>query len=74
MSDLRAVVDRIEGRMAVLLLGEESYRVVVPLNLLPREAVEGAVLTISIEVDRAATEDSKRRVQDLIDRLSEGGD
>ena len=72
MSDLRAVVDRIEGKMAVLLVGDEGYRVVLPRSFLPDDAEEGVVLKFLIEVDAAATEEAKRRVRDLIDRLSRG--
>lgn len=74
MSDLRAVVDRVENDMAVLLVGEESYRIILPRNLLPADAAEGVILNIAIDVDLAATEQAKKRVQDLIDRLSEGND
>jgi hypothetical protein len=72
MSVTRAVVDRMEGAMAVILVGDDEYRLVVPKNLLPEDAVEGSVLKILVEVDSAATEDAKRRVQGLIDRLSGG--
>jgi hypothetical protein len=72
MSQLRAVVDRIEGTMAVLLIGSEEHQAVVPRNLLPQDAGEGAVIRITIDVDFAATEEAKRRVQDQIDRLSIG--
>ena len=74
MSDLRAVVDRIEGRMVVLLVGDEQHRVTVPRSFLPKDAAEGAVVRILIEVDPAATEDARRRIQNTIDRLSRGED
>jgi hypothetical protein len=73
MNELRAVVDRIEGKMAVLLLGDEEHRIILPASYLPEEATEGAVLKLVFEVDAEATRDAKKRVQDLIDRLS-GGD
>ena len=72
MSNLRAVIDRFEGRMAVLLVGDVEQRLVLPRNVLPKEALEGTVLNISFEIDQTATNDTKRRVQDLIDRLSRG--
>lgn len=74
MSDLRAVLDRIEGQLAVLLVGDDEYRLILPRRLLPKEATEGSVLSISIVVDRAATQNAKNRVRNLIDRLSEGED
>lgn len=72
MTDLRAVVDRIENKMAVLLVGDEDYRLVLPVSFLPEDAVEGDVLDLSISVNAAATNDAKRRISDLIDRLSRG--
>ncbi|MEN6373040.1 MAG: DUF3006 domain-containing protein [Armatimonadota bacterium] len=70
MTDLRAVVDRIEGKMAVLLVGDEDYRLVLPVSFLPEDTAEGDVLSLSIAVDAAATRDAKQRVSDIIDRLS----
>lgn len=70
MSKLRATIDRIEGQMAVLLIGDEDYRVVIPRKMLPADAGEGAVITISMQLEPDAAADAKRRVQDLIDRLS----
>lgn len=74
MTDLRAVVDRIEGDMAVVLVGDDSSRVVMPLNLLPEATKEGDVLKILIESDLEATQESKRHIQALIDKLREGDD
>jgi len=72
MTDLRAVIDRIEGKMAVLLIGDESYRVALPRSFLPKDAVEGSVLKLSISVDADATNDAKKRISDIINRLSRG--
>ncbi|MBI2842554.1 MAG: DUF3006 domain-containing protein [Armatimonadetes bacterium] len=74
MKELRAVVDRIEGAMAVLLVGEDQFRVVIPYKLMPEGTEEGSVLSIQMEIDSAATEDAKRRVRNLINRLSRGED
>jgi hypothetical protein len=73
MKSLRAIVDRIEDEMAVLLVGNEELRVVMPIGLLPEDTVEGSVLNISIDTDPAATEEARNRVQCLINKLS-GGD
>lgn len=72
MSAIRVVIDRIEGEMAVLLVGDENCRVVLPKNFLPEDAAEGAVLNLTFEVDEAATDEAKQHVQNLIDRLSRG--
>jgi hypothetical protein len=47
MRPVRAVVDRIEGEIAVLLLGEEETRVELPLSRLPEGSHEGSWLKIS---------------------------
>jgi hypothetical protein len=72
MISLRATVDRIEEQKAVLFIGEENYRIIVPVNLLPENAAEGTVLSIQIEVDPSATEEARQRVQGLINKLSGG--
>ena len=73
MSTVTVVIDRIEGKMAVLLVGDESYRVVLPRGFLPEDADEGMVLKLTFEVDKASTDEAIKRVQNLIDKLS-GGD
>lgn len=70
MSSLCAVVDRIENGMAVLLVGADEFNVVLPLSLLPPETAEGTVLRISVDTDPTAAEDARRRVGDIINRLS----
>jgi hypothetical protein len=72
MISLRATVDRIEEQKAVLFIGEENYKIVIPVTLLPEDAAEGTVLNIGIEVDLTATEEARQRIQGLIDKLSGG--
>lgn len=45
-----AVVDRIEGDIAVLLVGPDDHKVNMPLDLLPY-VYEGAVLALTIDKD-----------------------
>lgn len=52
---MRVVLDRIEGAMAVLLLGEQSFD--VPASLLPAGAAEGQAFELDL---RAALEDEDR--------------
>lgn len=72
MKSFKATVDRIEGQMAVLLVGEESRNITLPLDCLPKDTSEGTVLDFSVEIDVTATSEAKSQVQDLIDRLSRG--
>jgi hypothetical protein len=70
---MKAVIDRVEGKIAVLLLGDESTTLNIPLSLLPAGCKEGDVLNISIERDVVGTEQTKERVTDLMDRLKKKG-
>lgn len=62
---MRAIVDRIEEDVAVLIF-EDGGRAYVPPHRLPPGAGEGTVLQVSWIVD---TESTTKEVADLIDRL-----
>ena len=67
---MKAVIDRFEGELAVLLLGDKGeFRLNFPLSLLPAGCKEGDILNLSIERDLAATEQTKERVTDLMEKL-----
>ena len=67
---MKAVIDRVEGELAVLLLGDKGeFRLNFPLSLLPEGVKEGDIMSISIERDLAATEQTKERVSGLMDKL-----
>jgi hypothetical protein len=67
---MKATIDRIEGKLAVLLIGdEESIKLNVPLILLPDGSKEGDILDISIHKDEKETEDATKRVSSLIEKL-----
>jgi len=67
---MKAVIDRVEGELAVLLLGNKGeFRLNIPLSLLPAGCKEGDVLNISIERDVVGTEQTKERVTDLMEKL-----
>jgi hypothetical protein len=70
METFKVTLDRIEGCTAVLLLrGDESIKIDVPLFLLPRESKEGDILNVSIERDVQETEAAKERVSALLEKL-----
>jgi hypothetical protein len=70
VQSLRAFVDSISEGIATLLLGEdESLTVRVPVGWLPSEAKEGTVLRLRFDVDAAASEEGRQRVQSLLDSL-----
>ena len=76
----RAVIDRFEGRHAVLLVSDEGLPVDVFRRQLPRNAREGHWLRITlrdgeivqVSVDEAATEEARRRIQKKLERLRRG--
>ena len=71
---MRAVIDRVEGELAVLLLGDQGeFRLNIPINLLPAGFKEGDVLNISIERDVLGTEQTKEPVTNLMEKLKKKG-
>ena len=71
MSELivKAFVDRIEGDMAVLLVGDEMDEIKIPKRLLPPDAVEGSSLTLRFETNQESAAQRKRRIARLIEEL-----
>jgi hypothetical protein len=66
---MKAVIDRLEGDLAVVLCGEKEIKIDVPRVLLPENAGEGDWIKISFELDPEETEKRRERVQGLLDRL-----
>ena len=67
---MKATIDRIEGKLAVLLIRNgESIKLNFPLILLPEGSKEGDILDIDIQKDEKETEDAKERVTNLIEKL-----
>jgi hypothetical protein len=71
---MKAVIDRIEGKLAVILMGEEgSIKVNMPLILLPEGCKGGDVLDIEIRKNEKATVEAKGRTKNLIEKLKQKG-
>jgi hypothetical protein len=66
---MKAVIDRVEDKIAVLLLGDESIKLNIPLSLLPDGCKEGDILNMSFERDVVGTEQAKERVSSLMEKL-----
>ena len=67
---MKATIDRIEGKLAALLIrNRENIKLNFPLILLPEVSKEGDILDISIHKDEKETEDAKERVSSLIEKL-----
>lgn len=72
---MKAIIDRIEGKLAVLLIGDDgSIKINVPLILLPERSQEGDILDIDIHKDEEETEAAKNRVASLIKKLKNKND
>jgi tellurite resistance-related uncharacterized protein len=77
---VKAVIDRFEGDLAVLIVGEEEQRMNVPRKLLPKQAKEGSWLQLdildgmphSITLDDQETENVKHRIAKKLARLRRG--
>ncbi|MFZ2473365.1 MAG: DUF3006 domain-containing protein [Methanothrix sp.] len=71
---MKAVIDRVEGNLAVILIGESGeFKINIPLQFLPDGCKEGDVLKISIERDLTATQETKQRVSGLMNKMKKKG-
>jgi hypothetical protein len=67
---MKAVIDRIEEELAVVLVGElGELKLNIPLSFLPAGCKEGDVLKISIEKDPVATKQTREQTSDLMEKL-----
>lgn len=73
----KAAIDRIEGTLAVLLVGEEEREIVVPLAKLPKGAKAGDWLKVTLvkdqiagaEMDAEETARRRARIQAKMDQV-----
>jgi hypothetical protein len=76
----KAVIDRFEGNLAVLLIGDGARRLVVRREELPQGAREGHWLQVEVEgeqllsaaLDEAETARTKDRIAEKLARLRRG--
>jgi prophage tail gpP-like protein len=82
VADEKAVIDRIvDGRHAVLIVGEDERQVVVPATSLPAAAGEGTWLRVRFDgdtlldarIDREETERVRQRVSAKMEQLRQRG-
>ena len=78
----KAVIDRIvDGRTAVILVGEDERQHHCPADRLPEGAKEGTWLRVQVEsgsvvameVDQEETDEVRRRIQEKMDKLRARG-
>lgn len=63
---ISAYIDRIEGDLAVLLLGEDMRKVNFPVSYLPENTGEGDYLKLELSYDKKATEQAEQEALDLL--------
>ena len=63
---ISAYLDRFEGDLAVLLLGEAMGKVNIPRVFLPKDVAEGDYLKLTIERDAAATDAAEDEALELL--------
>ena len=63
---ISAYLDRFEGNLAVLLLGDEEKKVNFPKSFLPEEAGEGDYLKIEISRDEEKTAEAEAEALKLL--------
>jgi len=66
---LKAVVDRFEGELSVVLVGDEETQIEIPKKLLPAGVKEGSWLKLNLELDPKGTRKQKEKISNLLDRL-----
>lgn len=67
---MKVFVDRIEGDIAVLLLGDEGSVVAnVPVSWLPKGIKEGLYLKAEFSIDQETTQRARAEIQSLIDSM-----
>lgn len=68
---VRAVVDRLEGSKAVLLVGDKEQTVNFPKCFLPPATKEGQYLKINIEFDEVYTKQAEDEAAKLLADLKQ---
>lgn len=63
---ISAYIDRYEGNLAVLLLGDEMKKINFPKEYLPADVSEGDYITIDIALDKEANEQAEAEALELL--------
>ena len=77
---MKAVIDRFEGDLAVLILEGSQERLNVARELLPKKSREGNWLQVEMEdgevrkavIDEEQTARAKKRIEEKLERLRRG--
>ncbi len=66
---MNAVIDRITGRIDVLLLGDKETEVQIPVKDFSKEAREGTWLSINFKIYQKATTGQYRKNLELLKKI-----
>jgi len=77
---MKAVIDRFEGKFAILIVGEDEQHMNVLRKLLPAQSKEGSWLRLEIQngevisaiIDDEETEQAKQTIAEKLARLRRG--
>ena len=77
---MKSVIDRFEGKFAVLIVGDDEQRINVLKKLLPKQSREGSWLQVEIQngevigavIDEEETANAKQRIAEKLARLRRG--
>ncbi len=68
--NIKAYIDRIEGNLAVIYLGDDqSDKIDLPIKFLPNGVKEDMHLKIIINIDSQSSKDVSKEVEDLRSKL-----
>ena len=68
---IKAIVDRIEGQLAVIRFKNFRGEIILPLKALPKDAKQGTVINFSIEKDVKETDELKEEINSLLEELND---
>ena len=68
---MKAVVDRIEGDIAVVLIGDKEVKLDVPISELPKGSKEGSWLKVYFELDPEGEKRQREKILNLINKLKQ---
>ena len=71
ITTINLTFDRIEGNKAVLT-GEKDEEIVIDKKLLPKEALPGEYLVVTIATDEAETKRREQKAKDILNEILNG--
>ena len=77
---MKAVIDRFEGKLAILIVGDDERHMNVLRKLLPKQSREGSWLQVEIQngeiissvIDEEETANAKQRIAEKLAHLRQG--